>query len=190
MKLIRVGLPMWLLVAEALHAGTVLSIQMRGAADISTPPVVRARYLAARMLAAVGVDIEWCTSARKCTNWAERIVVTLEPSAPSSLPFTAIAAAHVYQGHRIQLFLDRIKRLTAQAPAAQVLAHVLVHEVTHLLQNCDHHSKSGVMRSRWDKEDFATMARSTLPFTDEDVDLIQLGLDKRLGRHVLNLHEQ
>lgn len=56
---------------------------------------------------------------------------------------------------------------------------MLVHEITHLLQSCDHHSETGVMKARWNDQDFAAMQSRTLAFTDDDVDLIRAGLSKR-----------
>ena len=66
-----------------------------------------------------------------------------------------------------------------------VLAHVLVHEITHILQGLSRHSESGVMKARWDSQDFAQMSWKPLPFTAEDVDLIQRGLAARDARSLL-----
>jgi hypothetical protein len=50
-----------------------------------------------------------------------------------------------------------------------VLAHVLVHEVTHILQGFPRHSESGVMKAHWDSQNFAQMTWQPLPFTDDDI---------------------
>jgi hypothetical protein len=63
-----------------------------------------------------------------------------------------------------------------------VLAHVLVHELTHILQGFPRHSEGGVMKAHWDSGDFAQMTWKPLPFTEVDVDLIQRGLDVREAR--------
>ena len=64
-------------------------------------------------------------------------------------------------------------------------AHVLVHEITHLLQGIDRHSDTGVMKAHWTGRDFVDMRSSPLPFTGYDVDLIYAGLAKRGGTAVL-----
>ena len=84
--------------------------------------------------------------------------------------------AKVYEGVHITVFWDRVERLSRFAPPTFVLTHVLVHEITHILQGIDRHSESGVMKARWTPEDYYAMAIKPLPFTPEDVQLIQLGL--------------
>jgi hypothetical protein len=63
------------------------------------------------------------------------------------------------------------------APA--LLAHVLVHEITHILQGVDRHSETGVMKARWTTADYVQIRAQPLPFTDWDIDLIQEGLASR-----------
>jgi hypothetical protein len=60
-----------------------------------------------------------------------------------------------------------------------VLAHVMVHEITHILQGVSRHSESGIMKARWTNNDYQEMMFQPLPFAPEDVKLVQLGLDAR-----------
>jgi hypothetical protein len=53
-----------------------------------------------------------------------------------------------------------------------LLGHVLVHEITHVLQEVPRHSESGMMKARWEGADFARMRHQTLPFAEEDIRLI------------------
>jgi hypothetical protein len=57
------------------------------------------------------------------------------------------------------------------------LAHVLAHEITHMLQGTDRHSDSGIMKARWNSEDYFEMLRTPLSFTEADVQLIRRGLE-------------
>ena len=57
-----------------------------------------------------------------------------------------------------------------------LLAHVLVHEIGHILQGIDRHSGSGVMKARWSSADYHEMARLHFGFTQEDIELIRIGL--------------
>jgi hypothetical protein len=61
-------------------------------------------------------------------------------------------------------------------PGASVMAHVLVHEIAHVLEGIDRHSRTGIMKVRWDDRDYFEMLRNPLPFAPEDADLIHLGL--------------
>ena len=61
-----------------------------------------------------------------------------------------------------------------------ILAHVMVHEIAHVLEGIDRHSKEGVMKSQWTLDDFKKMAYKPLPFYPEDVLLIRQGVAERL----------
>jgi hypothetical protein len=63
-----------------------------------------------------------------------------------------------------------------------VLAHVLVHEITHVLEGIDRHSATGIMKDRWDDNDYFEMRRKPLRFAQKDVDLIYDGLKVRQAR--------
>jgi hypothetical protein len=71
-----------------------------------------------------------------------------------------------------------VQEKTSRATAGVVLGHVLVHEITHILQGIDRHSETGVMKARWTAQDYSKMTWEPLPFTPEDIDLIQRGLSK------------
>ena len=103
-------------------------------------------------------------------------MVSLTENTPANFLPNALALAKVYEGVHITVFWDRVERLSRFAPPTFVLAHVLVHEITHILQGIDRHSESGVMKSRWTPEDYRAMASKPLPFTPLDVKLIHLGL--------------
>jgi len=60
-----------------------------------------------------------------------------------------------------------------------LLAYVLVHEITHVLQGTNRHSEMGIMKAAWDETDFFDMAHGQLQFSPEDVSLIYRGMDTR-----------
>ena len=53
------------------------------------------------------------------------------------------------------------------ATEAQLLGHALAHEIGHLLLGPNSHTSIGVMRAHWRQQDFLTIARSYLFFTDQ-----------------------
>ena len=133
------------------------------------------------MFAEAGVRLEWRTGHPSGAQ-PERepaIVVSLAENTPASYQPKALAFAQVYEGVHITVFWDRVERLSRFAPPNFVLAHVLVHEITHILQGIDRHSESGVMKAHWTVEDYRAMAAKPLPFTPQDVQLIELGLAPR-----------
>ena len=60
-----------------------------------------------------------------------------------------LAYALPYEGTHIVILFDRVRKMQPNYVPA-VLAHVLVHEVTHILQGIQRHSESGVMKAHWD----------------------------------------
>ena|ERR1035438_5962175 len=99
---------------------------------------------------------------------------------PSGEHCGPMAYAHLYEAVHVIVLFDRIQR-KANDPAHlyTLLAHVMTHEITHLLQGISRHSATGVMKARWGAKDVANMANNPLPFTPEDIDLIQCGLVRR-----------
>jgi hypothetical protein len=74
----------------------------------------------------------------------------------------------------ITVFYDRVRFVTERQPGFEpkLLAHVLAHEIGHILAGTDHHSPRGVMKAHWTPDDYAQMARVPLPFTELDRSLI------------------
>ena len=138
----------------------------------------QAQQMAAKMFAEVGVRLDWRTGRPSGTRTQRNpvIVVSLAEHAPAGYSPEALASAKVYEGVHISVFWDRVAGLSRFAPPAVVLAHVLVHEITHILQGVDRHSETGVMKAQWTPEDFHAMASKPLLFTPVDVKLIRLGL--------------
>ena len=62
---------------------------------------------------------------------------------------------------------------------AMLLAHVLVHEITHILEGVNWHSEVGVMKAHWTADDLMQMMYKPLPFDPQDVLLIRKGLANR-----------
>jgi hypothetical protein len=150
--------------------------------DLNTRGVMyQAQERAARAFAEVGVRIDWRTGRPSGTQ-PERepaIVIHLAENTPADYLPGALAFAKVYEGVHITVFWDRIECQRRFAPPVVVLAHVLIHEITHILQGVDRHSESGVMKSQWTAEEQHAMASKPLPFTPLDVELIQRALDSR-----------
>jgi hypothetical protein len=124
-----------------------------------------AEKTASHMFEEVGVKVEWSHYPRPCPAEKHVIVVSL--------------SYDTYEGTHIVVFYDRIQKRVVPARVPILLAHVLVHEITHILQGVVRHSSSGVMKARWDSGDFFEMARKSLGFTKLDVVLIRRGLEAR-----------
>lgn len=140
-----------------------------------------AEGIAGTMFATAGVRIEWHGhSSQGGGPRGGAVAIGLASNTPDRLLPGALGFARVYEGVHIDVFCDRLDRL---APGSKMgvplLAHVLVHEITHMLQGIDRHSESGVMKAYWTASDYAEMVSSPLPFTPLDIQLIHLGLAAR-----------
>lgn len=157
-----------------------LSATLIGGPEVNSPTVIQAQHLARQILSRAGLSLDWCKRERTCPDWSGRLRLHLLPHAPASLNLAAMAEAFVFEGHTIRIYWNRLNdRRSALAPA-QLLAHVIVHEVMHLLQGCNRHSDSGIMKASWTEEDYSRMRRGQLTFATEDLELIKLARRNRL----------
>jgi hypothetical protein len=74
-------------------------------------------------------------------------------------------------GTYASVFLDRVTDAAADAnvPVVIVLAHAATHEIGHLLLGDQSHTPQGLMKARWDRNDFQAMNQNHLHFTAEQV---------------------
>jgi len=140
-----------------------------------------AREAAAEAFAAAGVRTEWRAGRPTRDQLRDKtaIVINLVDRSDPGFRPDALAWTDLCEGVHITVYWDRIVGRKRPAPASVVLAHVLVHEVTHVLQGINWHAETGVMKARWTNEDYQAMRSKMLRFTRHDLELIQLGLARR-----------
>jgi len=133
------------------------------------------RALASAMFASIGVRIAW-RERDSCPVGVGAIQVRLSQDSTGvrDSGAEALAFAQPYAGS-IVVFLDRVQKLNRNG-GPSLLAHVLAHEITHVLEGIDRHSATGIMKAHWSDQDYVEMRRKPLVFAQEDVDLIYAGL--------------
>ncbi|HUB32517.1 MAG TPA: hypothetical protein VMA31_05785 [Bryobacteraceae bacterium] len=129
---------------------------------------------ARKILAGVGITVDWRMGKPDYEGPAKVILVVVRGSddpnfKPGALAFTTVGTG---AGALIQVFGGRIHCGMARAQEPPILAHVLVHEITHILEGVDRHSAHGIMKAHWNVEDFRRMAYSYLDFAPEDLRMI------------------
>jgi hypothetical protein len=165
----------------AAEAQRKVTVCMAETAPVSVVELAQAHAKASEMFAAIGVKLDWRCPKSQAQG---TIVISLARGVPANRKPGELAYAYPYEGTHIVIFYDCVRTIMPnQVPI--LLAHVLVHEVTHILQGIPRHSESGVMKAQWDSSDFSQMTWKPLPFTNEDIDLIQRGLDAREARSLL-----
>jgi hypothetical protein len=144
------------------------------------PQVLRGvRPLASTMFASIGVKIDW-HDRDSCPAGVVAIQVRMSHNPPGIRKLKSLAFAEPYAG-TIEVFPDRVQELNRNG-GPSVLAHVLVHEITHVLEGIDRHSATGIMKDKWDDSDYFEMRRKPLRFAQKDVELIYDGLKVRQAR--------
>ena len=131
--------------------------------------------IAGAILASAGIKIDWRETLKGCPP--PGILITLGQRTPPEFRPGALAYALPYEGAHIRVFYDRIAA-RGNALMPHLLAHVQVHEITHILQGVTRHSGQGVMKAKWIQQDFNLMQGRCLEFASFDVDLIHDGIAK------------
>jgi hypothetical protein len=171
---------MSLALAVGAHAAGKVRSCVSSSTYVSLFDLAKAEAIALRMFATAGVTLEWrSTGSAACRNSDQARTVFLDfhiHTAPNDHP-GALAYALPYQGSRIVVLFERFES-SAGGPrlVATILAHVMAHEIAHLLEGVARHSQTGVMKAYWDGHDLMQMAVSPLPFAPEDVRLIEHGM--------------
>jgi hypothetical protein len=150
----------------------------------------RAKAMAAGMFAEIGIRLRWAIGEPQGDRRGKGNVGSSSPCREIPIRLVAHAAKEVQPGAwgyafpyarsgvRVTLFYDRILTLARGGVEAGgiLLAHVLAHEVAHMLQGIARHSEEGVMKAQWTEEDTIQMRRKPLSFASHDADLIHLAL--------------
>jgi hypothetical protein len=92
------------------------------------------------------------------------MVVSFVTSTPKTFHPGALAYALPYEGVHIEVFYDRIAQADPDL-VPSLMAHVIVHEITHILQGIDRHSTGGIMQAVWGSSDYIQMKRGQLRYT-------------------------
>jgi hypothetical protein len=146
---------------------------------------VLAESIASAMFARAGVRIQWRRERLNLDQQPYRasspIVVDITSHASASPRPDALAFAQVYEGVHIKVFWDRVKESANCNPplSHKLLANVMVHEITHVLQGINGHSGEGIMKAQWTNSDILQMERMPLLFSRHDIELIHEGLKNR-----------
>jgi hypothetical protein len=177
---ITAAIAMGLALAVSAQATGKVQVCVNSSTHVPFFVMVRAETIASQIFATAGVAFEWRDAgSAACRNSDQALTLVLDfhiHTAPSDHP-GALAYALPYQGSHIVVLFDRFE-WSAGGPSqvAAILAHVMAHEITHLLEGFARHSETGVMKAHWDGGDLRRMEFKPLPFDLEDVYLIQDGL--------------
>ncbi len=173
MRTIRIArFALLLCVVRAAAYGSETRLSVAVCLSLQTPDphliVTRAQALATRIFGQVDIPLEWSTCQPAGESSPAPIVVQLVSRPPESLVSDVLGYATPSQRH-VVIFMDGIQKMPD--PWA-VLGHVMVHEITHVIQGVPRHSSTGMMKARWSCHELLGMWHKPLPFAAEDLDIL------------------
>jgi hypothetical protein len=107
------------------------------------------------------------------------IVVALGSNAPAGVTNSALAySTYGAKGPCVTILMNRLEGNLKASPihGGSLLGHVLAHEICHVLQGVARHSLEGIMKGHWSLQETMDMPFRRLRFTEEDRELILIGL--------------
>ncbi len=137
------------------------------------------KRIASSVFAKAGLAIDWRPKPTAPEPSGVCLRIELAEGTPDELLPGALAVSHPYGGcsTSIIVFFDRVRSLTRGfEQESRLLAYVLVHEITHVVQGVDRHSGAGLMKAHWSAEDRQAILEGRLDFLEEDLLLIRRGL--------------
>lgn len=149
----------------------------RGGVDASE--IAYAQDAARKMFATIGMEIVW-RAIENCP--ADALQVRFKVNAPPTEEPRALAYALPFEGTHIIVFVDRVLAAGNQMTGPKLMAHVIVHEITHILEGFSLHAQTGIMKAHWSADDICNMGFKPLRFEEHDLQLIQSGLRFKADR--------
>jgi hypothetical protein len=142
-----------------------------------------ARSTVTGMYARIGIRLAWRHDAPRnsAVNGSPiPIQMRFASKSPENVSREALAFARPFADgvNGITVIYGRIRTTTGGSRQERdILAHVLAHEIAHVLIGTDGHAETGIMKAHWNETDYAAMKKKPLEFTPNDVDLIVKGLN-------------
>jgi hypothetical protein len=177
-----------------------ITIRVYNYAEAPRQTIGKAKMEIAKILNQAGVMTRWIDCPVSSTA-AEGDAACQERMLPSELALmifhkfklpngvsrdTQLGSAEVFSnrqpGHYIYLSYDHIRDsdYSGRFCSPETLAEVAAHEIGHVLFRSIDHSPTGLMRARWDRQDFQNAAIGNLLFTPRQAEMIQAEVAKRI----------
>jgi hypothetical protein len=168
-----------------------LDVRVYNPARAAPKDLNRAFSITSQIFAQTGIKMVWAVEAADQTEIIEFTVFSKESgqSCPLPLRSRALALRIVRKAPpgiaetalgfalpcaipmpTVTIFADRIEAVAQHTTAMYhpVLAHVIAHEIGHVLLRSSMHAEAGIMRARWDRADWQRASVGILEFTADE----------------------
>jgi hypothetical protein len=156
-------------VADAAEPGQLRAIrlQMDNDADVPAAILKSSQDEVARIFADAGLEMEWTETEPRFTV---QIVTSVLGFARASSPVMGVAL-RTPGGATAQIFFNQVQGFarTSHVVVSTLLAHVIAHEIGHLLLPRMPHSATGLMKADWDRALVRELTAGSLTFTDAQI---------------------
>jgi hypothetical protein len=172
--------------ARAERVVPQVNVSVYNDAGVSSATLRRAQQQAGRILRMAGLNVAWIDSQSRnasrhdqhggplyTTEFSLRIVPHSGNLADRVFGVSFLGADG--SGRYGDIFYDTAERLTetAHINLADVLGHVIAHELGHLLLGTNAHSPEGIMRPHWSSDELRSLARGRLLFMPQQAQSIR-----------------
>ena len=154
--------------------------------DPNRPIVAAAEMLADRIFSSIRVSVHWYEPPVCLATKEIPIFMVIWTGTPKTYLPGALGVALPLEGTHAWVFYDRVWGSVPDSRVPALLAHVMVHEIAHVLQGINRHAESGILKASWSEREIAQIALLPLAFTPTDATLIHLGIEERRSRLVSN----
>src|SRR5215510_8238994 len=133
-----------------------------------------------RIYREIGVEITWQDARSEARTGLIVLILPESRSIKESIPQSVMGyssgtaderrrVAYVLYGRMDQFRLEQVPAIQR----ANLLGHLMAHEVGHLLLPVQSHSPSGIMRARWSRADLELAQQGRLRFTADQAESIR-----------------
>jgi hypothetical protein len=151
--------------ADAVESGEAhpVDLQLRNEARVPPQVLEQSQAEVARIFGDVGLAVRW-------TDSEPRFTVTIVPQvlgyASAQSPVMGVARRTTNRS-TVQVFFRQVQDFSHayRVDLGMMLAHVIAHELGHLLLPTAAHSPTGLMRPMWDEALVRDVKRGSLTFT-------------------------
>jgi len=149
-------------------------------ANVPAQWLSRAEESMSRIYGEIGVEITWKDARSEARTGLIVLILPESRSTKESIPQSVIGyssgtaderrrVAYVLYGRMDQFRLEQVPAIQR----ANLLGHLMAHEVGHLLLPVQSHSPSGIMRARWSRADLELAQQGRLRFTADQAESIR-----------------
>jgi hypothetical protein len=176
--------------------GQPINIYVYNQARVPSEVLAPAEQNARRIFRLSGLEASWvnCSTAASpgtnCTGLPQPgdVVVQIVREA-RNLKDDVFGAAFLGKdgtGQYTDVYFDRLDELRRDwgVPLARLLAHVMAHEIGHVLLGLNSHSTMGIMRGFWEAEDIKALERGRLLFSSQQSKVMREHLTAMLARTI------